>query len=898
MNFGFWILNFGWRLPAFGSRRPLCVFPAAVGLLAFCLLFTAHARAQLAQPGSSLFGRNDYVEYKVGNLPLILTSGHGGAMRPDEIANRTWGVTVADTNTRQLTLAIADEIHARTGRYPHVIINHLHRSKLDPNREIVEAAQGDPLAEIAWGEFHAFIEDAREAAAEEFGFGFLMDVHGHAHEIKRVELGYSMGAAQLNVSDETLEQPGRFWDTSLRTLLLSRPGKSFPELLRGPSSLGDLLNLQGIPAWPSPEFPSPGNAPFFSGGYITRRHGPTGDNGVINSVQAECFYVGLRDTAANRANSARIFADVFQKYFWDNYGYSLGTGPVYRLEATQTETQKGSPLLYFNVLRDGYFSGFSSIDLELGGTAVRGIDYRVSAQTITFPNGQTSRQHSIQPMGPTAASGDKTITIRLKPDATQAADLTPVVITLGDGVSQTVRVEAAAAEVSEGDGRVRFRFRRTETSSSVTVGLEWTGTARAGIDYRDGEKLPSFVTFAAGEEEAEVSLALIDDSIAEPRKEIVLRLLAGDGYLPGHASEATVVLHDDDAPDGLAVWYPGLVLNNRILDFSGNERHATTLPAGRGPVSVEAEKGAAISFDGTEDVAAIPKFALETKNGFAISFRIRLDSEDYGGEQHILSFGQPGDPGSLNINLVGSLLRTTAVNRDGTGMTLHAPGPWATGQWRHYALSVDAEGNLQIFVDGVLVNSSSGWTSPFDPNEIFWLGWRPVDGASSKQFAGEIQDFRIYERGLAEFELASLGSGRMNFETWRKVHGVPEGTGPEEDPDGDGRSLLLEYALGGLPLSGFGAPRYEGEVADGRAALRFLYQAEAGDLHWMVEAAGSLAGSAWEIIAERAPASANWLLAPGASLEERDGLVTVYDVDAAATFPRRFIRLRVLNTNG
>src|SRR5690606_20546313 len=129
--------------------------------------------------------------------------------------------------------------------------------------------------------------------------------------------------------------------------------------------------------------------------------------------------------------------------------------------------------------------------------------------------------------------------------------------------------------------------------------------------------------------------------------------------------------------------------------------------------------------------------------------------------QNILSFGQRGAPGSLNIYLVGSLLRTWPVNRDGTGMTLHAPGPWATGEWRHYALSVDADGHLRIFVDGALVNSTNGWTDPFDPNRIFWLGWRAVSGTSSNHFAGEIQDFRIYNRSLAAFEHASLGSGRI-----------------------------------------------------------------------------------------------------------------------------------------
>lgn len=861
-------------------------------VVSLCLA-TASLPAQTAQAGESLFGRNDYVEYIVGDLPLILTSGHGGALRPDEIATRTWGVTGADTNTRQLTLAIADEINARTGRYPHVIISHLHRSKLDPNREIVEAAQGDPYSEIAWHDFHGFIEQARRASAADFGFGFLIDIHGHAHSVQRIELGYAMNRAQLNVSDTTLEQPGRSWNTSLRTLVLARPGKSFPELLRGPSSLGDLLNLHGIPAWPSPDFPSPGNEPFFSGGYITRTHGPMGDNGVINAVQAECYYRGLRDTAANRAKTGRAFADSLQKYLWDNYGFSLGTGPLYRLETAETETQKGAPLLYFNVLRDGDRSAASSIELEVGGTAVRNLDYRISSQSISFPSGASIRQNWIQPMGPSEASGDKTIEIRVKPDATQAADTTPLVITLGDGISQAVRVAAAETEVCESDGTVDFRIWRTETSTPLTVDLEWAGTARSGIDYRDGEKLPSSIAFAAEEAETAISVELIDNSIIEPLKEIVLRVLPGEDYVPGHPSEATVLLHDDDAPRGLAVWYPGNVTDNRILDFSGNGRHATTLPAGRGPASVEAENGPAIAFDGTEGVAGVPRFPFSAEDGFSITFRLRLDPEDFDGDQTILSLGQGGSPGSINILLTGTNLRTWMVNASGSQARLNTPGPWATGEWRHYALSVDSNGGLRIFADGEEVHSITGWNDPPASDQIFWLGWMPESGSSATHFAGEIQDFRIYERALEDFEIAPLALGRINFESWLKTQSLAAESAPESDPNGNGVPLLLEYALGGLPLPGFGLPLYEWELADGRAMLRFLHHANAGDLHWVVEAAASLSGNAWNTVAERLPNTAGWSATEGAILAEEGELITVWDWETPPASPKRFLRLRV-----
>ncbi|MDE2753602.1 MAG: Ig-like domain-containing protein, partial [Gemmatimonadota bacterium] len=87
------------------------------------------------EPGRSYFGRNDYVEYIPGELPVILSSAHGGALQPGEIPNRTFGVVINDRNSLELTLAMSRALVNLTGHAPHVILSHLHRSKLDANRE-------------------------------------------------------------------------------------------------------------------------------------------------------------------------------------------------------------------------------------------------------------------------------------------------------------------------------------------------------------------------------------------------------------------------------------------------------------------------------------------------------------------------------------------------------------------------------------------------------------------------------------------------------------------------------------------------------------------------------------------------------------------------------------------
>ena len=56
--------------------------------------------------GNIYYGRNKYVEFHPGSLPIIVSAPHGGDMVPMEIPDRTYGTTVTDSNTKEITLAI------------------------------------------------------------------------------------------------------------------------------------------------------------------------------------------------------------------------------------------------------------------------------------------------------------------------------------------------------------------------------------------------------------------------------------------------------------------------------------------------------------------------------------------------------------------------------------------------------------------------------------------------------------------------------------------------------------------------------------------------------------------------------------------------------------------------
>src|SRR5688572_10409861 len=140
--------------------------------------------------GQSYFGRNNYIEYIAGNAPVIYSAPHGGDLTPSEIPDRTAGscggsaTTSKDLNTQELVRAMRTEHFTRYGSYPHIVINRLHRKKLDANRDLLEGACNDAEAQIAWNEFQDFINVAKNAVLAASGKGWYMDMHGHGHSIQ------------------------------------------------------------------------------------------------------------------------------------------------------------------------------------------------------------------------------------------------------------------------------------------------------------------------------------------------------------------------------------------------------------------------------------------------------------------------------------------------------------------------------------------------------------------------------------------------------------------------------------------------------------------------------------------------------------------------------------------
>jgi len=297
-------------------------------MLVDLLLLLATLVFSIGDPDESNNNNNRYVEYSPGNTNLLFTVPHDGQSKPASIPTRQNGcreviggvcnfpsredcqkpflckaLIFSDSNTHDFAKRSRAAFTKRTGLVPHLIVSKLHRSKLDPNRAIEDAAQGSPEAEAAYREFHATIRRVQKTMATS---GLLLDFHGQRHLQNSTELGYVYRKSDLN--EGNLPREG----VSSVSSLLARTGLSPQQLLSGPESLGSLWEEAGYMAIPSPRQPKPGTDKYYRGGYITQTHGSS-NGGVVDAIQLE-LPVELTNSTESRARFAASIGDVIAEF--------------------------------------------------------------------------------------------------------------------------------------------------------------------------------------------------------------------------------------------------------------------------------------------------------------------------------------------------------------------------------------------------------------------------------------------------------------------------------------------------------------------------------------------------------------------------------------------------------
>jgi len=265
------------------------------------------------------YGINNYITYQVGDIPLVISVPHGGALAPSSIPDRTCpnAVTVTDLNTQNIAKELSISIFNLTGCYPHIVYCNLKRSKLDCNRNVTDGTCEFPESMTAWQEYHGFLKEALLNADNEHIYNtFLLDIHGHGKANQRIELGYLLDEQDLENTDLVLNTSALINSSSIKNLAFQNKNNlKHADLIRGPLSFGTLLHDKGYPTVPSSQIPSPGgDNTYYNGGYITSNYTSYNQQISANGFQIELNYTGIRNNSENIKKFASDLAVVILEY--------------------------------------------------------------------------------------------------------------------------------------------------------------------------------------------------------------------------------------------------------------------------------------------------------------------------------------------------------------------------------------------------------------------------------------------------------------------------------------------------------------------------------------------------------------------------------------------------------
>ncbi|SFB83292.1 hypothetical protein SAMN05421747_101403 [Parapedobacter composti] len=251
----------------------------------------------------------------VGDMPLVISVPHGGRLKPSTLPDRQClGVKGIDRNTMELAEEIEQAFIRQYNKRPYIVFTHLHRSKIDQNRDFDEATCGNEALRKVWETFHRYIDTCLADAVQKHGYALYIDLHGHAHPNQRLELGYLIGSKSMETlyKSEDGAQAALGHKTSMRSVAINN-GMDVRELLFGDNAFGTLLQNAGIAATPSKQDPYPVEGEkFFSGGYNTRRY-TSGSHPNVFGFQIECHFKGVR-SEEDIPGFAKKFAEVTVAY--------------------------------------------------------------------------------------------------------------------------------------------------------------------------------------------------------------------------------------------------------------------------------------------------------------------------------------------------------------------------------------------------------------------------------------------------------------------------------------------------------------------------------------------------------------------------------------------------------
>ena len=250
----------------------------------------------------------DFIEFKEGNIPLIVSVPHGGILECSSIPERKTGVLGIDKGTIEFSKNLKEQISLKFKaeitiyKAPFYIFSRVRRSKIDLNRERSEAYnQNSFLAREIYNFYHTKIQEWVFNNLKMYGRSLMIDIHGFEKDSRPPgfrDVDVILGTNNLeSFFPEPIAKSD--WGKNLRGKLIQK-----------------FLQL-GIPIAPG----HPRRREYvLSGGYITRKYGAS-NVPKSQTIQIE-FSDRIRiDDKELRESVIRIITDILFKDLTHVYDY-------------------------------------------------------------------------------------------------------------------------------------------------------------------------------------------------------------------------------------------------------------------------------------------------------------------------------------------------------------------------------------------------------------------------------------------------------------------------------------------------------------------------------------------------------------------------------------------------
>merc|ERR1719369_263003 len=174
-----------------------------------------------------------------------------------------------DAGTREIALMMREHLIAKGGRAPHLVINKMHRVRMEPNSGREKGTRNMTEQLEAYDSLHGCIQQLVDTIPKP---GLLLDIHGHKNHNNTL-FGYRVMDYRWCTEDgqsqpSLLDVKGK--SSSIKDLVKRNKDLTLSEVMIGTQSIGARLEKKGFYAIPSPRMPCPGDLRYYSGGKLVQ----------------------------------------------------------------------------------------------------------------------------------------------------------------------------------------------------------------------------------------------------------------------------------------------------------------------------------------------------------------------------------------------------------------------------------------------------------------------------------------------------------------------------------------------------------------------------------------------------------------------------------------------------